>query len=647
MRRSSVRRYCLLALVLPSVVLAQSGAPLSNTNTQISADPFILALAAARAGEFADGADPPEIRSHPLFAYLEATRIAFRLSQVEEADSDADEQAAEFLRRHTALPVARGLRYDWAVSLARREQWQSFLEQYDEAFADARLRCQSLAARIALDRTEGLVPLIVERWLTPRQLPGECEPIFQWLRDEGALTEDHVEQRVRMLLENGQIGFARVIARRLPDERSAPLLRWAALIERPASELEQFVASSADIESDVLLDAWSRLSRDDPESALKLYEPMLAAVESDGELVRAVHLALALGLAWDRRSEALAAFAAIPDHELDDYTLGWRTRAALWARDWALAEEGLEAMSPRQRDQSMWRYWAGRVTEERVGRRAARTHYEALLDDDNFYAGLAAAQLRRRLRPTLEPLPRHDATLATLARNPALIRASALFDIGLPVAALREWRFGVADLDDERDRQTIHLAADWQRYDLAVATATRLGVFNDYPLLYPTPYRDEVVAATRETGVQRELVYSVMRQESLFRADVVSSAGAHGLMQLKLGTAARYEPDVGTRLSREDLLDPALNVRLGSAELARLIDEFQGRLPVALAAYNAGPNAAERWLPDGQMDADIWIENIPFNETRAYVRRVFWHSLVFRWLASRRAQDTRDWLERI
>jgi soluble lytic murein transglycosylase len=632
---------------MPSVALAQTGAPLPDSDSQSSTDPFVTALAAARAGDLSAAADPPEIRTHPLYAYLEAARIAYRLSQAEGPDSDADASAAVFLRRNAGLPVARWLRYDWAVSLARREQWQSFLQQYDETFADQRLHCQSLEARIALDRTEGIVPAIVARWLTPRQLPGECEPVFQWLHDEGALTEDLVEQRVRMLLENGQSGFARVIARRLSDERAAPLLRWAALIERPARELEQLVSEPEDIESDALLDAWARLSRDDPENALRLYEPLLGTVESNSELVRSVHLALALGLAWDRRPEALAVFAAIPDDELDDYALGWRTRAALWAGDWALADAGIEAMSPLQRDQSMWRYWAGRVTEERVGRREARTHYETLLDDDNFYAGLAAAQLRRRLRPTLEPLPRHDATLATLARNPALIRASALFEIGLPVAALREWRFGVADLDDERDRQAIHLAADWQRYDLAVATATRLGIFNDYPLLYPTPYRDAVVAATRETGLQRELVYGVMRQESLFRADAVSSAGAHGLMQLKPGTAARYEPEVGTRLSNDDLLDPVLNVRLGSAELARLIDEFQGRLPVALAAYNAGPNAAERWLPDEQMDADIWIENIPFNETRAYVRRVFWHSLVFRWLASRRAQDTRDWLERI
>jgi soluble lytic murein transglycosylase len=462
------------------------------------------------------------------------------------------------------------------------------------------------------------------------------------------LTDEHVERRVRLLLGDGQSGFARVIARRLPEETRTPLLRWAALIERPAQELERFASEpDGDVEFDAVLDAWSRLSRDDPDSALELYATMREVLSADSARSHAVTLALALGLAWDRRQEALAVFADMPEARLDDYALGWRARAALWSRDWTLAEASIASMSQAQRDQSMWRYWAGRITEERDGRREARPQYEALLADDNFYSGLAAAQLRRRLQPTLDPLPRNEGALAMLVHRPALIRANALFDVGLPVAALREWRYGTADLDAERERQTIHLAADWQRYDLAVATATRFGIFNDYPLLYPMPYREAIATATRATGLHRELVYGVIRQESLFRADAVSSAGAHGLMQIRPATAARYEPDLGARLTRDDLLNPALNVLLGSAELARLLERFEGRLPVALAAYNAGPNAAERWLPADRMDADIWIDNIPFNETRAYVRRVYWHALVFRWLETRRAQDTRDWLGRI
>src|SRR5690606_21776789 len=99
--------------------------------------------------------------------------------------------------------------------------------------------------------------------------------------------------------------------------------------------------------------------------------------------------------------------------------------------------------------------------------------------------------------------------------------------------------------------------------------------------------------------------------------------------------------------SRADLLVPEINLTLAAAELRSLLDEFGGQLPVALAGYNAGPNAARRWLPERPLDADIWIENIPYNETRNYVQRVLWHSVVFAWLGSGEARDTREWIVRV
>src|SRR5690606_32816618 len=127
-----------------------------------------------------------------------------------------------------------------------------------------------------------------------------------------------------------------------------------------------------------------------------------------------------------------------------------------------------------------------------------------------------------------------------------------------------------------------------------------------------------------------------------------SAAGAIGLAQLKPDTARRAARRFNLPAPRrEDLLVPATNMMLGAAELATLLEEFGSQLPVALAGYNAGPAAARRWLPDRPLDADVWIENIPYNETRAYVQRVLWHSLVFAWLDSGHPRDTRAWLAAI
>ena len=137
----------------------------------------------------------------------------------------------------------------------------------------------------------------------------------------------------------------------------------------------------------------------------------------------------------------------------------------------------------------------------------------------------------------------------------------------------------------------------------------------------------------------------MLRQESLYQPWAVSSAGAVGLMQLLPSTAKITARREGLpRPTRSTLLDPAGNVPLGAATLAELVERFDGQVLLALAGYNAGPGAARRWLPSRSMDADVWVENIPYNETRAYVQRIMWHSVVFQWLRDREPEDASTWL---
>lgn len=606
---------------------------------------FLEALELARAGEPA----PPDSRalqSYPLYPYLQAERAARALVDADELRTPADEDARLFLAHHDGEPVTVSLRRSWLSSLARREHWTAYLEQYREEVADSGLRCSYLTARIALEQVNGIAPLIVDEWLTPRQLPSECEPVFQWLRAEGPLTDALIEQRVRLLLASGNASFARIIARRLPEERAEPLVRWADFIERPEAQIDAHLERPVEgADSPALLDGWSRLARNDPLAALHRYSRLVAVMNLDASQASPFAHALALGLAWDRRADALHYFDLVNEDEIDDYALQWRARAASWAGDWTLVEDSIAAMSDAQRATSRWRYWAARAAAHRGRRGEARELFESITADDNYYSAMAAAHLRRRVEPRVETLPLSAHIVDGLAGRPAFVRARELALSGLPVAAMREWRYGYAQIDAHARQQAIHLAAHWNWYDVAVATATGHGVFNDYDLLYPKPYGSEVQAAEQSTRVPSDLIYSVIRQESLYRADAVSSAGARGLMQLLPDTARRLAGATGFPQSAPvDLLEPRVNIQLGTAELQRLAERYDSQLPLMLAAYNAGANAVERWLPDGSLDPDIWIENVPYNETRDYVRRVLWHTVVFRWLETGRPQSTRAWL---
>lgn len=607
---------------------------------------FRQAYAAARAGGHST-ADEQALSDYLLYPYLQAARLAYALSVAVGPLGDVDTETRDFIARHDPEPLSRRLRADWLASLARRRQWQPFLDIYVAEASSARSQCQYLEARIETEQLEGLAPLIVARWLTGSQLPIECEPVFQWLRDEGLLTDAHIEQRLTLLLENGQAGFARIIARRLPPEREVVWSSRARFVDAPRRALDAWLDDPA-LETDmaVVLDGWSRLSRNEPLAALDRAESMLATAGSAH--ASAIALSLALGLAWDRQPEAISWFARVAASDLDDYAKSWLVRAALWAGDWQLVADAIQSMSEATRAAAAWRYWAARAARENGQRRLARERFTELLPEDNYYAAMAARHLRRAAAPNPEVFAADSDVVRRLSQRPALVRARELLAVGLRSEATLEWRYAYAELDPAERRQSIHVAADMGLYDVAVATATRHEIFADYALLYPRPYDAEVARASQASGLEASLIYALLRQESLFRHDAVSAAGGRGLAQLQLATARSAARRIGAREpTRSELFEPAVSIALGAAELGHLIERFGGQLPVALAAYNAGPGAASRWWPSEPREADIWIENIPFNETRAYVRRVLWHSLVFRWLEEGRGVGLDAWAESV
>jgi soluble lytic murein transglycosylase len=595
----------------------------------------------------AGATDSDDLKSYPLYPYLQAARIqqALNVSSPDGMEL-VDKRAGEFMALYGQQPVSRNLRRAWLDSLAKRSQWNQFLAVYRDAGAGEATRCQSFVARIELGKTDGLAAEIAKEWLTPHSLP-ECDGPFAWLKDNGQLTTALIEERAHLALDNNNTAFARQIIQQLPTEQAAPLFQWASLLDSPTRGIDALIASpSTPIEPTALLAGWKRLTRADVDAAKERYKKFIAARGLNAESASPYAAALALALAWNRDPAALEYFDLALPSDLDDPALEWWARAALWSKDWKQVAHPIAAMSATNRATARWRYWSARIAEESHDTQQAHALYEGLLADDNYYSGMAAARLGRQVAPHPQPIPTNPELLAILERTPALERSRELFLSGLRPEALTEWQFGFETLSPEARVQSIRLAAQWGWYEQAVTVATAQRVFNDYSLLYPRPYDAQINAAAHLAQLAPEFVYGVVRQESLYRIDAVSTAGARGLMQLQPATArsiARYYKRPSPAIT--DLFDPYINTALGAARLRMLLDEFDDQIPVALAGYNAGPNAALRWLPQESLDSDIWIENIPYNETRGYVQRILWHSLMFTWLRTKgRAQTTQSWL---
>ncbi len=572
--------------------------------------------------------DSSELKEYPIYEYLIAARLRRDLaaSPGDEIDSAVD----GFLRAHTGQPVTHILRHQWLASLAERRRWDLFLPRSAD-LTDGPLICDRLAGRLATGDTDGLAEDALARWSLAQQPPQECAGVFAWLRTRGLLTPALEEARVRAALAAGNAPLARDFAADVPAQRRAPLLQWIRLLEYPKESLEGLAATpGSPVEPEALVAGFTRLAHADSAAASGLLPPLLARPDMTPMLQDRLRRAAALGAAYARQAGAVAAFSQLSSDSIDTTVEEWRVRAALWAGDYDKALEWIERMSASLAAQPRWRYWRARMVGETRGPEAAAELFSEIAGLRDYYGYLAADRLQRSYDLNIRPSPDDGAAQAALAMESGLIRAHALVDCGMLDEAAAEWGAVLAAAKPALKVQAAHLAFRWGWYSQTIATLAQVDEWADVPLRYPRPYTSEIANASKLTRVPADWILAVMRQESLFRKDAVSRADACGLMQMLPATATL----VARRWHlpaphREDLFEPEVAVPLGAAYVRELLDRYDGQLSLGLAAYNAGPAAVARWMPQRPIDADIWIENIPFTETRSYVQRILEHIVAF------------------
>ena len=251
----------------------------------------------------------------------------------------------------------------------------------------------------------------------------------------------------------------------------------------------------------------------------------------------------------------------------------------------------------------------------------------------SYYGFLAADELGVTYALGDNAFVADESRIKELGAQPELVRARELFLVGLDGRGRSEWDAVVRYFDAADKMQAAILAHRWGWHSRAIAAAASVGDYDDLALRYPLPYSETFQEYAAEASISPTWAYGVARSESLFMRDVKSSAGAIGLMQLMPATGK----DVARRIKLpysglDTLTDPNSNIRLGTSYLGEMAERYRGNRVLATAAYNAGPHRVDAWLPQvGDLDARIWIENIPFNETRGYVRRVLAAETIFHW----------------
>jgi soluble lytic murein transglycosylase len=600
---------------------------------------FVSALERAELGDWSavlglSSRDRELLEAYVLWPDLEAAWLRATLGSV------PAERVERFLATHGALKPARELRYRYALDLAERGDLDAYYGIYAAhyaALADPTLDCLALEARIAAGKGNGVVDEARVLWRVGRSQVPECDPVFDWLKAEGLLTEADYRLRYVAAIDAEAFALARWLARSMDESYRATAAAWLDAQTNP----EDFLLANGRGPADAtkvsqLAYAAKRLAYRDPMRAHELWAPVAegAPVSESQKFDTARHIAL--WTARDRLPGATERLLELPDGAVDAEVLRWRARISLYNGDWQAVLQHIAAMADDERELQEWRFWRAMSLRATGGEALGSAELAGLAGERSYYGFLAADELDEPYAFGHTDLEPDEALIAGLEALPELERARELFFVGLDGRGRSEWEAATTSLSPDLKRQAALLAHRWGWHSRAIATAAEIGEYDDLDLRYPLPYREVFESRALVASVPATWALGIARSESLFMRDVRSGAGAIGLMQLM--------PDTGRELARmlklpfsgaDTLTDPIGNIKLGTAYLGQMTKRFGGNRVLATAAYNAGPQRVLQWMPkQDPVDARIWIETIPYNETRRYVRRVLEAETIFHWRMS-------------
>ncbi len=576
---------------------------------------------------------------YPLTPYLQYKELKRRLHRLPHGDIHA------FLSNQADSYLAERLQSEWLTLLAGHHAWKSYREFY-ERYPSAKIhksvshQCFYLQAQLKQKNTPpppDLYQQIETLWNVGHFQPNACGPLFKQWAKAGYRTNDLLWQRHQLALKANKQPLARYVRKKMTGALKQQALLLAKLHRQPAL-IKQHQRFSTDSERQraTILHGLQRLARKDSQSALEQWYYYRRHYNFSPEQQRALEGRLVERLSKHNHYELIAQLPSRRDNpgNFNRRIAEPLIRDALRRQDWGQAYHWLQMLPPELRQHKRWLYWRARVVDQlQVEDPTFPTPnqiYQILAQQRGFYGFLAAGHLGTEYQLEDQTSPQVRETLNTLEQQPAVQRIKELLAINHRLSAQREWRHLIARLPADQLVPVSQIAHSWGWYSNSIQTLISAKQWNEIQLRFPLGYRQYMADAASDTQIDTSLLYAIARQESAFRADAKSPAGALGLMQLMPRTARYTARRNGLHYRQRDLLKPQKNITLGSRYLQQLLKQFNGNPVLATAAYNAGPRRVKQWLADDhEIPHDIWIETIPFSETRNYVQNVLAFSVIY------------------
>jgi soluble lytic murein transglycosylase len=626
---------------IPSTIAPSAQAPTLGTpampaapavgEAQREQDNLFLQLREAARQNDADRAAGLAARlpNYAIPSYVDYYRLKPRLRDA------SNEEILDFLRRYEGSAIADRLRNDWLLELGRRRDWGQFDRELPLFVKndDYQVKCYALLSRASKGQNVAdEARLLLDN---PPNYGDACAALIGQLAQSGQFTTKDLLAQLRLAGEMHATG---------PSRRTALLLgasdtRAAQAVDVPALAMARGIGNTP-AEHEIYLVAVGRMAR----TSLKLATVALnknAATLSPEE--RAIGWAnIAYAASQTLAPEAYDDWQRAAGAPLSWQQLEWKTRIALRHGDWKLVRSTIEAMEKPQREQTGWTYWLGRADAALDRKEEAQELFRRVADQNSFYGQLAMEELGQQITIPPAALPPTPAELAQAAANPAFKRALKFFSLRLRFEGTREWNWAVSSMTERQLLAAAEYARQNDVLDRMVNTSERTRTEFDYTQRFPAPHNDILHPTAQSLGLDQAWVYGLIRQESRFVSDAQSGVGASGLMQVMPSTGKWVAEKIGLADYGHGMLnDIRTNIVLGTNYLNMVLANAEGSQVLATAAYNAGPARARTWrgLLNTPMEGAIFVESIPFDETRTYVRNVMSNATNYAALFDKRPQS--------
>ncbi len=597
----------------------------------------------------------PQARGHVLEPWAAYWELRNRLSDATPAEMQA------FFTRWAGSYQEDRLRNDWMLLLGQRRDWTLFSAELPlfRMNDDREIRCYAILVehlKAPRETPARLVEEVRRLWHAQRDADDGCKTAADRLHSARLLPAEQVWRKARLAIEANR-------ARPVRDavEIVAPdALKYLGVVQaEPAKFLDDKKFAFTRQRKELITLALVRLAAQNPAAAAEQLRRKwgLQLTAEERQWVWGV-IGKQAALRLDR--EALAYFERVDqDATLPDDMLAWKARAALRAGtvpNWRQVLAAIEAMSEEGRRDPTWVYWRAKAlmatapaSEAGVEpqRAQALLQFQSIASIRGFYEQLALEELGQRVSLPAKPAPLSAEEREAARANPGLQRALYAIAIGLRVDGVREWNYTVnlhrpGGMPERELLAAAQLACERAVWDRCINTSERTRGEMDIEQRFPTPFRELVLKRTREIGLDPAYVYGLIRQESRFIMDARSHVGASGLMQIMPATARETARHIGlVGFTPDQINHRETNITIGTAYLKRALDDFGGSMALAAAAYNAGPGRPRTWRNGPVLDAAIWAENVPFNETRDYVKKVLSNATVYAAVLSGQPQSLR------